>query len=315
MKNIIEFSNIIKYEQNKCIQCEKCVYACENKALVLNNNEINFNKEKCIACKKCINICGVHALYYNVNDGLYEGSNAVGIIPYDVDSRLLTKKYDKIITYELGEKVKVIETAFEMEKMTSKKVNNELSGPLIVSDIDNFELVINSKKPNLNKYCSKIKNIYYISSYLERVLNKNKNIKISAYGISFGNKKYFENNKIIDEICDIPYKPSHKYNLLDVLNVYKALCKFESSYDLNQLDLSNNIIVNMWNKSVNINILFLREINYLYYIEIKKYDFIFVCDKELYVKNEDLLKDDEVNKLYKTKLIAPGKTTQLYKEN
>ena len=25
--------------------------------------------------------------------------------------------------------------------------------------------------------------------------------------------------------------------------------------------------------------------------------------------------DDEVNKLYKTKLIAPGKTTQLYKEN
>ena len=42
------------------------------------------------------------------------------------------------------------------------------------------------------------------------------------------------------------------------------------------------------------------KLNYLYYIEIKKYDFIFVCDKELYVKNEDLLKDDEVNKLYKT---------------
>ena len=37
--------------------------------------------------------------------------------------------------------------------------------------------------------------------------------------------------------------------------------------------------------------------------------------KALNCKVDDLLKDDEVNKLYKTKLIAPGKTTQLYKEN
>lgn len=312
MKDIVKFSNIMKYDSNRCTRCRKCLYACKNRALSLFNNEIELNNKKCVACKECIKVCENNALYYNVNDGLFEGDNVVAIVPSNVNKNLLTKKYGKIVTYELGEKVKVVETAFEMENLSSKKINDGIINPLIISDIKNFELILNLKFSALVKYYSKVKNFYYIASYLEKIQNKSKDIKISAYGVPFENKMYFENSNVIDEICDIPFKNNQKYNILDILNTYKELCKLETNINVDKIIVSGFNEICMWNKILKINILLINEISYLSKIEINKYDFIFVCNNEEYLANENLLKDEEINKLYKTKLKAPGKTISLY---
>lgn len=315
MNNITKFSNLIKYDFNKCTQCRKCVYSCKTRALSLYNGVIEYNDKKCISCKKCIDVCDTHSLYYNVNDGIMEGDNTIAIIPYNADQKFLNKKYGNIITYEMGEKVKIIETAFEMESLTSRKIDENNITPLIISDVSNFDLILKVKFPKLMKYYSQIKNPYYIASYLEKMKNNNKNLKIVAYGIPFENKKYFENIQMIDELCDIPYKNSLKYNVLDVLNAYKDLCKFDSSVNLNELEVSNNLVIKMSNKTVDVKVLFIKEINNLSSIEINKFDFIFVCAKDKYYLNDSLLKDEEINKLYKSKLKSPGKTIAFfYKE-
>lgn len=308
MNKIINFSNIIKCNMNKCNFCRKCMYICPTRALSMINGEIQFNEKKCISCKDCIKVCDTNALYYNVNDGILEGINTTAIIPYNSNKQFLTKKYDNVITYELGEKVKIIETAFEMENRTSKMILKEIKMPLIISDILNFDLILKNQFKNLERYYSKIKNQFYISSYLHRLTNLNKNVKIVEYGVPFENKSYFYNNKVVDEICDIPFKYDSKYNILDVVNIYKDLCKLESNMDLHKIEVINSLTVNMYNKNVNVKILFINEISLLSSLEINKYDFIFVCDKDSYNLNENLLKDDEINKLYKTKLKSPGNT-------
>ena len=314
MDNIIKFSNIIKYDFNKCTQCRKCVYKCPTKTLSLIDGRIVFKETKCISCKECIKICDTKSLYYNVNDGILEGINTTAIIPCNSNHEFLIRKYGNVITYELGEKVKVIETAFEMENKTSKLILDEIKTPMIVSDILNFHLLLKTKFPNLVKYYSKIKNQFYISSYLHRLVTNDSNIKIVAYGIPFESKNYFNNKKIINEICDIPFKYSSKSNILDILNIYKDLCKLEIDVELNQLEIKNNIVINMYNKNVDVKILLIKEISFLASIEINKYDFVFVCDKDKYMLNNNLLKDEEVNKLYKEKLKSPGNTIALIEE-
>ena len=314
METIVKFSNIIKYDFNKCTQCRKCAYKCPTRALSMINCKIMLSEEKCISCKECIRICDTNALYYNVNDGLLEGKNITAIIPYNANQEYLNKKYGDVITYELGEKVKVIETAFEMENKTSKVILDEINEPLIISDVLNFDLILKVKFPKLLKYYSKIKNVYYISSYLNRLIANDRNMKVVAYGIPFECKSYFNNKKIIDEICDIPFKYNSKYNVLDVLNTYKELCRLESNVELNQLEVKNNITIDMYNKNIKIKILCIKEISLLALMEINKYDFIFVCDKDNYCLNDNLLKDEEVNKLYKEKLKYPGSINALIEE-
>lgn len=314
MDNIINFSNIIKYDFNRCTQCRKCVYKCPTRALSLINGRITFKESKCISCKECIKICDYKSLYYNVNDGILEGVNTTAIIPINSNQEFLRKKHGNVITYELGEKVKVIETAFEMENKTSKLILDEIKTPMIISDILNFDLLLKVKFPNLVKYYSKIKSQFYLSSYLYRLINSNKNVKIVAYGIPFESKSYFNNKKIIDEICDIPFKYSSKYNILDILNIYKDLCKLEIDVELDQLEIKNNVMINMYNKNLDVKVLFIREVNLLASIEINKYDFVFVCDKDKYNLNNDLLKDEEVNKLYKDKLKSPGSTMEILED-
>mgnify|MGYP003292218592 CR=1 FL=1 len=189
MNEITELNNTIKYDYGKCTQCVKCVRNCPTRALCLFENKIELKNKYCIACKKCIQICDKNALYYNIKDGIIEGNNVTAILPYDADIRFLNKKYGNIITYETGEKVKVIETAFEMENLTSKKINGDLSKPLIISDMLNIELILKHQYPQLQQYLSSIKDVYYISSYLTRL--QNKNIKTVLYSIPFEAKNYF----------------------------------------------------------------------------------------------------------------------------
>lgn len=314
MSKIIKLSNTIKYDYDKCNQCGKCVYSCDNKALCLYDNKIELKKEYCISCKRCIDVCKFNALYYNINDGIIEGTNTIAIIPYDADKRLINKKYGNIITYELGEKVKVIETAFEMEKLTSSKINNEPTKPLIISDILNIDLIIKHFYPQLDHYLSKVKNVYYLSSYLTRLQEKNNNLKVVEYAVPFEVKSFFEEIKITDEICDIPYKINHKYNILDILNTYISLCKLESNMNINNIQIQNNLVIELYNKYVKVKILFLTDINQLNSLDYSSYDFILICKENRYSLNENILKDNEVNLLYKKILKEPGKTPALLRK-
>lgn len=314
MNTIIELNNTIKYDFKKCTQCLKCVNICPSEALHLINNQIELNEEKCLACKNCINLCETKALYYNINSGYYEGNNVVAIIPFDADIRFINKKYSDVISYELGEKVKVIETSFEMENLTSRKILDGFNNPLIVSDILNIDLILKNKYPHIEKYLSKVKNNYYISSYLCRMLNNNKNIKIVSYAVPFEIKNYFHTINIIDEICDIPFKSNNKYNIMDILNTYMSLCKLESDVDISEFTLFNSMVINLKNKNLSIKVLLIKDVDDLASIEILNYDFIFICKNDTYKINENILKDKEINQLYKNKLKVPGKTNALYKK-
>ena len=53
MNEPIKFSNIIKFDLNKCTFCENCIKVCEFGALSIENETINFDNTKCYACKKC----------------------------------------------------------------------------------------------------------------------------------------------------------------------------------------------------------------------------------------------------------------------
>ncbi len=313
MNEPIKFSNIIKFDLNKCTLCENCVKVCEFGALSIENETLNFDKSRCYACKKCLNVCKDKAIVYNVNDGIFEGNNVVAIVPFDAKSSYLSKKYLEVVSYELGEKIKVIETAFEMDKESSKKINKEPHYPLIISDYQNIDLLLNLKYKEFLKYLSRVKNVYYISSYLYRLLNKNKKVKIAAYGIPFESKMEFNEIKIIDEICDIPFKTNHKYNILDIINTYIHIGKFNKNQEIFELVIENNKVINLTNGYLDIKILLLNDINYLDEIDISLYDFLFVCKNKTYKSNGNLLKDYEVNKLYKNNLKGPGTIEQLLK--
>lgn len=313
MNEPITFSNIIKYDLNKCTLCKNCINVCEFGALSIDNETLKFDNTKCYACKKCLSVCKDKALFYNINDGVFEGSNVVGIVPFNADVSFLSKKYAEVITYELGEKIKVIETAFEMDEESSKKINNKPHNPLIISDYSNIDLLLNLKYKEFIKYLSKVKSVYYISSYLYRLMNKNKKLKISAYGVPFESKIDFSEIKIIDELCDIPYKANHKYNILDIINTYIHIGKFNNNSEISELIIKNNQVINLTNGYLDIKVLLLNDINYLEEIDISLYDFIFICKNNKYVTNGNLLKDYEVNKIYKSILKAPGAVEQLLK--
>lgn len=313
MNEPIKFSNIIKFDSNKCTLCENCVKVCEFGALSIVNETINFDNTKCYACKKCLNVCKDKAIFFNINDGIFEGNNVIALVPFDAKNAYLSKEYIEVVSYELGEKTKVIETAFEMDKESSNKINKEPHYPLIISDYPNIELLLNLKYKEYLKYLSRVKSVYYISSYLYRLLNKKNKVKIAAYGVPFESKMEFNEIKIIDEICDIPFKTNHKYNILDIINTYIHIGKFNNDQEFSELIIKNNLAINLTNGYLDIKILLLNDINYLDGIDISLYDFLFVCKNDKYKSNGNLLKDYEINKLYKNNLKGPGKIEQLLK--
>ena len=86
MNEPIKFSNIIKFDSNKCTLCENCVKVCEFDALSIVNETINFDNTKCYACKKCLNVCKDKAIFFNINDGIFEGNNVIALVPFDAKS-------------------------------------------------------------------------------------------------------------------------------------------------------------------------------------------------------------------------------------
>ena len=57
MSKIIKLNNRIKFDSNKCNQCQKCINCCVTSALELNNNSLSINNDKCISCFECIKNC------------------------------------------------------------------------------------------------------------------------------------------------------------------------------------------------------------------------------------------------------------------
>ncbi|MEW5289290.1 glycyl-radical enzyme activating protein [Erwinia papayae] len=49
------------YKNNNCIRCGRCVAACEQQAIEINNRYF-VNRERCIQCAKCTEVCPVGAL-------------------------------------------------------------------------------------------------------------------------------------------------------------------------------------------------------------------------------------------------------------
>lgn len=310
---VIELNNCIKYDFDKCNQCMVCIKTCPTRALTMFDGVIEFNNKKCYSCRKCINVCPTHSLYYNVNTASFEGKGSVAVIPYNADNRFLNKTYDKVVTYELAEKVKCVETAFEMERVSSKKINGEITKPLIITDVNNLEKYLIIKKSNVVNYLSRVKDVYTIAANL--IKNNNQNIScISLYGVTFNAKAKLENNKNITEICDIPFKCVHKYNVLDILNTYISLCKFNCEVDIENLSFENDITIEVYNKYLKETILFTKNIYNLEYLNYSKYNFIFVVEDNKYILNNDLLKDDEINSLYKNIYKQPGTCTSFIKK-
>lgn len=312
--NIYNFSNIIKYDYNKCTKCNQCIDICKTKALSLHNGKIVFKKEYCIACEKCIKTCSPHALYYFINDSKVYGANATAIIPVNADKKYLLNNYDLIYDTKIGEKIKVIETAFEMEKKTSQLINDEIKETLIISDIDNIDLILKNQKTNIYNYLSKIKNHYYLTSYICRLNSKNKNLKIAFFGIPFQQKMFFENMKMVDELCDIPFKPNKYYSPLDTLLTYMELCKLKPSIQIENLDFKKTNIIKLTNKYLSLNVLITNNIEYLLSCNYLEYDFILILEKDYYTHMENLLKDEEINKIYKAKLKAPLNTLSFFRK-
>lgn len=310
---IIELNNSIKYDFDKCNQCMICIKTCPTRALTMFDGVIEFNNKKCYSCKKCINSCPTDALYYNVNVDSYNGDGNIAVIPFNADKRFLNKSYNKIITYELAEKVKCVETAFEMEKLSSKKINGEISKPLIVTDVNNLDKYLTIKKLNIINYLSRVKDVYTITANL--IKNNNQNVSdVSFYGVKFNAKSKLENNKIINKICDIPFKNAHKYNVLDILNTYMSLCKFNCNVDINTLNFENDTTIEVYNKYLKETILFTKNIYNLEYLDFSKYNFIFVVEESKYILNDDLLKDEEINSLYKNTYKHPGTCASFIKK-
>lgn len=311
MCNSDNFSNIIKYDATKCDKCLICVNACKNQALEFNQEKLVFKNEQCIACKKCIISCPTHALYYYIDVANLVDHNTTAVIPYNANPNYLPFKYKDVITNLIGEKIKVIETAFEMEKASSNKILGEACNPIIISDIENLHLIL--KNTPLINYLSLIKPSYYLTSYIYRMKKMNKNIVLDFYGIPFESKLTYYNSKMIDHICDIPYVMSHYYSPLDVLNTYINLCELKPTLE-EKFTLSKPICLTFKNKYLTVKILLTNSIEYLMNINYKEYDFIFLLKNNSYVIRENLLKDLEINELYKKKLKTPLKTPAFFRK-
>lgn len=314
MEKIKEFGNLIKYDFTKCNRCLDCIKECDTNALFFDNNVISFNKEKCYACKKCLNICTSHALYYYINDVCISKEDSIAVVPYDANPIFIKDKYDKVETNLIGEKVKIIETAFEMEKISSDKIEGNVIKTLIISDIENLNLILKTKEEKAYQYLSKIESSYFLANYIYRLINMNKNLKTVNYGIPFEQKLNLVNTKLIDVINDIPYKSSSYYSPIDILNVYIDLCKLKCDEDLNNLLLDQNKELILSNKYLQVKVLLTTNILSLSNSNIYNYDFVFVLKNNSYKLRPSVLYDDEVNKLYKTKLKNPLKTNAFFRK-
>ena len=138
MNKIINLSNIMKFDVSKCSYCNNCIKVCKTRALGFVDGELQFYKDNCIQCRKCIENCETHALYFNINED-NDSKGDVALVPFNANTTLIQHRYKIIQSLELGEKIKIIETAFEMEKLSSKKINGEISKPLIITDVNNLE--------------------------------------------------------------------------------------------------------------------------------------------------------------------------------
>lgn len=314
MNNIEQFSNIIKNDYTKCNYCLKCIHICDTYALSLKENRIKFDSDKCYACKKCIQVCPTHALYYNVNDGEIENINHLSIIPYNANPKFIENKCKNIVTNLIGEKVKVVETAFEMEKNTSNILEEKTTKTLIISDIENLNLYLKLKDEKLEKYLSNIHNSYVLSGYIYRLKNMNKDLKVSLYGVPFEAKPNLLFKKSIDEICDIPYKSNNYYSPIDILNMYMSLCKLKCDEDLNRLTINESKELILYNKYLNIKVLLTTNTLILFDTDTYKYNFVFVLKNNSYPLRDNLLYDEEVNNLYKTKLKSPLSTKEFFRK-
>ncbi|MCP4650067.1 MAG: 4Fe-4S dicluster domain-containing protein [PVC group bacterium] len=54
----------IKWDEQKCTHCTKCVTVCPTGVFVVNRDtmQIEFNKNKCIACGLCVTLCPYRAV-------------------------------------------------------------------------------------------------------------------------------------------------------------------------------------------------------------------------------------------------------------
>lgn len=313
MNESINLSNIMKFDVSKCSFCNNCIKTCKTRALAFIDGKIQFYKENCILCKKCITNCNTHALYYNIKEN-NDSKGEVAVVPFNADTTLIKNRYKSIQSLELGEKIKVIETAFEMERITSKKINNIPTTFFIVSDCLNLYNVLQNKYSNLVEHLSKVKDEFYLTSYVTRLKSRNNNLNISSYGMPFECKPTYENIKIIDNIYDIPYSTKFKYNPLDILNVYITLCKLNSCIDLSNITVLDKLELNLTNKYINVKVLLKKGLENLELINYQNYDFIFILKNNNYVLNENLLSDDEINNLYQKLLKTPGKIEAFFRK-
>lgn len=73
----------VLYDQSKCIQCQKCVNICPQKAISIINEHIHIDFNNCIGCLECVNNCPAKALSH---EGEYKKvSDIVDICLQDKD--------------------------------------------------------------------------------------------------------------------------------------------------------------------------------------------------------------------------------------
>ncbi len=63
--NSQKYESEIAYAVNKCILCKRCISACKQNALVLEDNHIEILRDKCTMCTDCFKVCPGNAIHYD----------------------------------------------------------------------------------------------------------------------------------------------------------------------------------------------------------------------------------------------------------
>ena len=296
MSDIKNFYNLLKYDSDKCTNCNTCVEACKYGALSFDD-ELKFDIDRCVGCKACVEQCCNHALYFSVNE--YDDiQNGINLVPTNVDPKNTYIKDAK--TKLFAEKIRLLNQIFEMIEHTNFLLKENCMDALIIFDDYKYYLqekqkVLDLGSSNILNHFSKVKSINFFAQYVEKKLSDYSPV-INLYGVPFEEK--IELNKIRNlVISDTPYNSYETFSIYDLLKQYARFSKLSFDYSVEEYGQTDEImLINKYNKIRIKKVSSLEEITEQL---LDDYQFIILGTKPVFDNDINLFVDEEVNQFYK----------------